>query len=48
MTRMLLDISQLPQDVLTYKNERFFDLIESFCGNDEANLLKIQAILSVD
>ena len=48
MARMLLDISQLPQDVLTYTNKRFFDIIESFCGKDEADLLSIQAIWSVD
>ncbi|CAF3784528.1 unnamed protein product [Rotaria sp. Silwood1] len=48
MARMLLDISQLPQDVLTYTNKRFFDFIEGFCGKDEADLLSIQAIRSVD
>ncbi|CAF4866575.1 unnamed protein product [Rotaria sp. Silwood1] len=48
MARMLLDISQLPQGVLTYTNKRFFDFIEGFCGKDEADLLSIQAIRSVD
>ncbi|CAF4940194.1 unnamed protein product [Rotaria socialis] len=48
MTRASLDISRLPHDVFTYSNQRFFDFIESFCGKDEADLLSIQAIRSVD
>ncbi|CAF5122443.1 unnamed protein product, partial [Rotaria magnacalcarata] len=48
MTRASLDISRLPHDVLTYSNQRFFDFIESFCGKDDADLLSIQAIRSVD
>ena len=48
MPRAPLDISRLPQDVLTYTNKRFLDFIQSFCGKDEADLLAIQSIRSVD
>lgn len=48
MSRVFLDTSRLPRDVLMYNNKRFFDFIESFCGKDEADLLAIQAIRSVD
>ncbi|CAF1539515.1 unnamed protein product, partial [Adineta steineri] len=48
MTRVSLDTSRLPHDVLTYTDQRFFDFIERFCGKDEADLLSLQAIRSVD
>jgi len=48
MTRISLEISRLPQDVLTYTDEQFFEFIESFCGKDGSDLLSIQAIRSVD
>ena len=48
MSRASLDTSRLPRDVLTYTNKRFFDFIQSFCGKDEADLLAIQSIRSVD
>ncbi|CAF3895311.1 unnamed protein product [Rotaria sp. Silwood1] len=48
MTRISVDISRLPKDVFTYTNERFYTFIENFCGKDEADLLSIQSIRSVD
>lgn len=48
MTRMSLDTSRLPKDVLTYTDEKFFKLIRSFCGKDGSDLLSIQAIRSVE
>ena len=48
MKRILLDTSRLPQDVLTYTNLDFFNFIHKFCGKDEADLLKIQAVRTVD
>jgi hypothetical protein len=48
MTRMSLDTSRLPKDALTYTDEQFFKLIQSFCGKDGSDLLSIQAIRSVD
>ena len=48
MARVALGTCRLPQDVLRYSNKRFYDFIESFCGKDEADLLFIQAIRSVD
>jgi hypothetical protein len=48
MTRFSVDTSRLPQDVFTYTNERFFKFIQKFCGKDEADLLSIQSIRSVD
>jgi hypothetical protein len=48
MARVSLDTSRLPADVLTYTNSQFFDFIQNFCGKDEADLLSIQAIRSVD
>lgn len=48
MTRTSVNTSRLPQDVFTYTNEHFFKFIESFCGKDEADLLSIQSIRSVD
>jgi hypothetical protein len=48
MTRMSLDTSRLLKDALTYTDEQFFKLIQSFCGKDGSDLLSIQAIRSVD
>ena len=48
MSRASLNTSRLPRDVLTYTNKRFFDFIQSVCGKDEADLLAIQSIRSVD
>jgi len=45
---MSLDTSRLPKDALTYTDEQFFKLIQSFCGKDGSDLLSIQAIRSVD
>ena len=48
MTRLSLDTSPLPHDVFTYTDQAFFDFVQSFCGTDEADLLFIQAIRSID
>ena len=48
MTRTSVDTSRLPRDVFTYTNEQFFKFIQNFCGTDEADLLSIQSIRSVD
>ena len=48
MTRVSLDTSRLPKDVLTYTDKQFFEFIQSFCGKDGTDLLSIQAIRSVD
>ena len=43
-----LDTSQLPPDILSYRNESFYYFIEEFCGKEEADLLSIQAIRSIN
>jgi hypothetical protein len=48
MTRVSLDTSRLPKDVLTYTDKQFYDFIKSFCGHDASDLISIQAIRSVD
>ena len=48
MARAPLHTSRLPHDVFTYINKCFFDFIENFCRQDEAELLVIQDIRSID
>jgi hypothetical protein len=48
MSRTSSNTSRLPQDVLSYTRQDFIDFIRKFCGDDEADLLSVQAIRSVD
>jgi len=39
-----MNLNKLPDDVLFYSNDQFYEFIESCLGVDEMNLLKIQSI----
>ncbi|CAF4612287.1 unnamed protein product [Didymodactylos carnosus] len=42
-----VDTSILPEDVLSYSDDKFFDLVRMLAGNDEGELLEVQATHSV-
>ncbi|CAF1189710.1 unnamed protein product [Didymodactylos carnosus] len=46
-TTLIFDINQLPTDVLTFTDARFYDFVKEILGETEADLLKMQAINNV-
>ncbi|CAF2740447.1 unnamed protein product [Rotaria sp. Silwood2] len=44
---MIIDLNDLPDEVLFYSNDQFYKFIEDCLGVDEMNLLKIQSIKNI-
>ncbi|CAF1620999.1 unnamed protein product [Didymodactylos carnosus] len=46
-SKLFLDTSLLQDDIMTYNNNRFYEIIDQLVGQDISDLIKLQAIPNI-